>query len=150
MVKNLKKFLESKGTYVLFVKVPSFLTIITRSKRFRLSKGYYAYVGSALGRGGLYARLYRYACGPRKPFWHIDYLIINGALVIGFAVFKDHSEEELAQELSNRFSYIEGFGCGDDLINESHLFRIDDISVLINALMQNTRAEIIIITGDYK
>jgi Uri superfamily endonuclease len=40
----------------------------------RLEPGFYLYVGSALGPGGLRARLRHHVCHCVKPHWHIDYL----------------------------------------------------------------------------
>ena len=40
----------------------------------RLEPGFYLYVGSALGPGGLRARLRHHWCHSARPHWHIDYL----------------------------------------------------------------------------
>lgn len=44
-------------------------------------RGYYCYVGSAMGPGGLRARLARHLRQQKKPHWHIDYLL-RQALVV--------------------------------------------------------------------
>jgi hypothetical protein len=43
--------------------------------------GIYAYVGSALGPGGVAARLSRHIAGARKDRWHIDYLLGEGEVI---------------------------------------------------------------------
>jgi Uri superfamily endonuclease len=39
-----------------------------------IEPGYLVYVGSALGPGGIRARVARHARKSKKPHWHIDYL----------------------------------------------------------------------------
>jgi len=46
--------------------------------------GYYVYLGSARGPGGLRARLSRHLRWVLKPYWHIDYLVAS-ALLRGYA-----------------------------------------------------------------
>jgi Uri superfamily endonuclease len=41
---------------------------------FQFAAGWYAYVGSARGPGGLAARVIRHLCSPKPLHWHIDYL----------------------------------------------------------------------------
>ncbi|MEW6743860.1 MAG: GIY-YIG nuclease family protein [Planctomycetota bacterium] len=63
------------GTYVLVLE-------LRRARRLavgglgsvRFGKGYYLYVGSALGGGGLRARLQHHLAITVHPRWHIDYL----------------------------------------------------------------------------
>jgi Uri superfamily endonuclease len=40
-----------------------------------LRPGYYLYIGSALGPGGLRARLAHHLGKPARPHWHLDYLV---------------------------------------------------------------------------
>lgn len=47
---------------------------VGRLGRLRLRRGYYVYVGSALGPGGLRARLAHHARRAARPHWHIDHL----------------------------------------------------------------------------
>jgi Uri superfamily endonuclease len=42
--------------------------------RLQLQPGYYVYVGSAFGPGGLRARLQHHARRAARPHWHVDYL----------------------------------------------------------------------------
>ena len=66
---------NGKGVYVLILYLPHRRTIrIGRLGEFNFSDGYYAYVGSAFGPGGLAARLGHHLRKCRKPRWHIDYL----------------------------------------------------------------------------
>lgn len=64
-----------KGTYVLILRLtgPVSLTI-GRLGQFDFPAGWYAYVGSALGAGGLGGRLKHHLAPAQRPHWHIDYL----------------------------------------------------------------------------
>jgi Uri superfamily endonuclease len=63
------------GTYVLvlFARTNG-LVWIGRLGRLRLQSGFYVYVGSALGSGGVRARLAHHLKASSRPHWHIDYL----------------------------------------------------------------------------
>ena len=67
-----------KGTYVLIL-------YLKRNRRIRVGRrrdsshalflaGYYPYVGSAYGPGGLRSRINRHMIKDKKAVWHIDYL----------------------------------------------------------------------------
>jgi Uri superfamily endonuclease len=64
------------GTYALIMRLATPTDIaIGRLGAFCLPSGWYAYVGSALGPGGLAARLIRHRRRNKRPHWHIDYLV---------------------------------------------------------------------------
>jgi Uri superfamily endonuclease len=63
------------GTYVLVLSSRSTELIqIGRLSALQLQSGIYVYVGSALGPGGVRARLAHHLKPARRPHWHIDYL----------------------------------------------------------------------------
>ncbi|XSG85647.1 MAG: GIY-YIG nuclease family protein [Methylohalobius sp. ZOD2] len=63
------------GTYLLWLRSESEGECrIGRLGQLMLTKGYYAYVGSALGPGGLAARIKHHLAPIRRPHWHIDHL----------------------------------------------------------------------------
>lgn len=68
-------FPPEKGTYILILKLdaPAHLAIGRRGT-FDFAAGWYAYVGSAFGPGGLRGRLKHHLSPLTKPHWHIDYL----------------------------------------------------------------------------
>jgi Uri superfamily endonuclease len=67
--------LNQKGTYALILQASSTRHIqIGRLGKLALNSGYYLYVGSAFGTGGLKARLNHHLKRVIKPHWHIDYL----------------------------------------------------------------------------
>ena len=65
-----------KGTYVLLMQLDQPTTqTIGRRGTFDLPTGWYTYVGSAFGSGGLRGRLKHHLTPAKKnPHWHIDYL----------------------------------------------------------------------------
>ena len=122
------------GTYVLFLvlKMDANLTI-GRLGSFHLSKGYYAYVGSALGPGGLFSRILHHLSFTASPHWHIDYL---HAAATPLAVWYSESDRRLEHIwasvlLSSRRASIPvpGFGSSDCKCS-SHLFYYRQIPTL--------------------
>lgn len=73
---------SSRGTYLLlaWLSEPTRLTVGRLGKRF-FPAGWYAYAGSALGPGGLRARLARHANPHKRIHWHIDYMLERAQLV---------------------------------------------------------------------
>jgi len=67
---------EAKGTYVLIAFVAQMKRLeIGRLGAYDIVPGYYAYVGSAFGEGGLCARIGHHLESTATPHWHIDYLL---------------------------------------------------------------------------
>lgn len=63
------------GTYILLLELAEDRTVpIGRLGAFDLQCGWYTYVGSAFGSGGLRGRLKHHLTPPARPHWHIDYL----------------------------------------------------------------------------
>jgi Uri superfamily endonuclease len=66
---------RSPGTYLLVLHLDTDRAIrVGRLGEFHFRAGYYVYVGSARGPGGLRARLERHARGGARRHWHVDYL----------------------------------------------------------------------------
>ncbi len=69
------------GTYALLLELAHSKTLtIGRLGRFSFPAGGYIYLGSALGPGGLRARLKRYLTTECRPHWHIDHLLMAATL----------------------------------------------------------------------
>jgi Uri superfamily endonuclease len=82
-----------RGTYALFLHLEHDTPIVVgRLGTFHFPAGYYIYVGSALGGGGLSARLARHYRQQKKLHWHIDYLLAHARIV---GVRTDASGERL-------------------------------------------------------
>lgn len=123
-----------KGSYLLLVELPEEQAIPTGSLgSIRFPRGYYAYVGSAMG--GLKPRLSRHFQGHKKPHWHIDYLLpeasISGAIV---CETEERIECTIAQALSHRLDSIPGFGSSDCNCS-SHLFFATNGDLLKSTIM---------------
>lgn len=66
---------SDKGTYALVLQLESVKRIrVGQLGRFDFPRGYYIYVGSAFGPGGLNSRLIHHRRATVRPRWHIDYL----------------------------------------------------------------------------
>jgi Uri superfamily endonuclease len=67
---------EAKGTYVLITYAAQMRRLeVGRLGTFDIIPGYYVYVGSAFGAGGLRARVGHHLEATAHPHWHIDYLL---------------------------------------------------------------------------
>lgn len=72
------------GTYGLLLSLPQCRKIqIGKFGEFIFPTGHYIYLGSALGAGGLRARINRHLCQDKRAHWHIDWLMVECA-VIGY------------------------------------------------------------------
>jgi Uri superfamily endonuclease len=77
---------------VLLVDVAECCIVVGRLGCVTFPAGLYAYVGSALGTGGLAARVARHRRGQKKKHWHIDHLLEHGRIV---DVYVDATGERL-------------------------------------------------------
>lgn len=69
------KTLSGKGSYILVLHLPQDSAFtVGKLGHYALPAGFYAYVGSALGPGGLRGRLGYHLRPVRRPRWHLDYL----------------------------------------------------------------------------
>ena len=70
------------GTYALILKATTRARIrVGRLGDLQIEPGFYVYVGSAFGPGGLAARVGRHALKSKRCHWHIDYLRAHCSLV---------------------------------------------------------------------
>ena len=66
---------RAPGTYALILKNRKERRIIAgKLGQCKFSRGWYAYVGSAFGPGGLAARVGRHISRTKRLRWHVDYL----------------------------------------------------------------------------
>ena len=114
------------GTYIIVLEITTSQRIeIGKIGNFRFEKGFYIYIGSAHGPGGVKSRIKRHLKKDKVNHWHIDYLRKASAVVaILFNYSKKKKECAWASRLrsSSRLSTpITGFGSSDCLC-PSHLF----------------------------
>ena len=114
------------GTYALVFKTQrNKRLVIGKLGTLNLQPGYYVYVGSAFGPGGLKARIGHHRKTFSRPHWHIDYLseYLTPAEV-WYTYDATHREDHWSQVLANvRGASIPlpGFG-SSDCGCPSHLF----------------------------
>ncbi|MEJ2631859.1 MAG: GIY-YIG nuclease family protein [Acidihalobacter sp.] len=117
---------RSGGTYVLLCEAVGQARIqIGRLGTLTLCPGWYAYVGSAFGPGGLNARVGRHLRRDKPLRWHFDYLRPYVALraawyMAGQARCESHWATKLAR-LPGAAAPLSGFGASDHP-GASHLF----------------------------
>jgi Uri superfamily endonuclease len=120
---------DRPGTYVLilWLAVPKTITC-GKAGCFRFPAGWYAYVGSAHGPGGLAARLARHLRGTDRPHWHIDYLRSESQPVEIWYTLAPTREEcawsEALLALSGAHPPVPGFGASDCRCS-THLVHLD-------------------------
>ena len=119
---------DEKGTYVLIASVPQMKRIaIGRLGKFDIVPGFYAYVGSAFGAGGLRARIGHHLESTTSPHWHIDYLLqVAEPLEAWYTTADQKLEHHWANLLQNASQFripIARFGSSDYHRSRlSHLF----------------------------
>jgi len=106
------------GTYILWLYLPAGRVMnIGQLGMFSLPAGYYAYVGSARGAGGVRARVERHLRLEKRTRWHIDYLLPAAVVQAVWAGFDARQGEcEWAERLVQRGSarrIVPGFGASD-------------------------------------
>ncbi len=118
------------GTYALILSCSTDAFIqVGRLGRMQLQAGFYVYVGSALGPGGLAARIAHHRKQLKRPHWHIDYLRPHARLHriwYGYAVVRhEHQWAHAAQAMCGATIPLAGFGASD-CDCESHLYFFRD------------------------
>ena len=118
------------GTYALLLKLDKQERItVGKLGTFDFPVGYYLYVGSALGPGGLRARLARHRRDSqsssqsssrqagKKLHWHVDYLLQRAQLIEVWSVTSEERLEckwaEVDRGLSGAQVPVSGFGSSD-------------------------------------
>jgi Uri superfamily endonuclease len=119
---------EEKGTYILIANVGEMKHLkIGSLGEFDIIPGFYAYVGSAFGSGGLKARIGHHLESTAEPHWHIDYLLkVATPVQIWFTTANRKLEHHWADLLENTSSFrvpVARFGSSDyHRSRASHLF----------------------------
>jgi Uri superfamily endonuclease len=117
-----------KGTYILILQ-------LKRNRRIKIGRrkdsspillrpGYYAYVGSAFGPGGLKSRIRRHLRKDKKSVWHIGYLReVAEPVEVWVYSGEKRMEREWADALIRMEGSqpVEGFGNTDDRGSRTHL-----------------------------
>ncbi|MCD6457413.1 MAG: GIY-YIG nuclease family protein [Thermoproteales archaeon] len=129
-----------KGVYTLLIKIGEKIEAdVGALGRVKLDEGYYLYVGSALGPGGLKARISRHFRKSKKLKWHIDLLLVSeNSRIIG--VFCALTNEKYECKIVKRLielgatAPIKNFGSTDCSENcPAHLLKYDKLVTVIVA-----------------
>ncbi len=113
-----------RGAYVLVLRLKKAIHIeLPRVASDQLMPGWYVYVGSARGRGGIRARVKRHFRCKKTAHWHIDRLTVHAVEMAALAVADGHECELVGKLLKSlRFKVAAaGFGSTDCSLCESHL-----------------------------
>ena len=119
---------EAKGTYVLIASVTQMKRLeIGRLGAYDIVPGFYLYVGSAFGSGGLSARLAHHLESTASPHWHIDYLLgVAEPVEVWYTTARQKLEHRWAELLEKAPHFrvpIPRFGSSDyHRSRSSHLF----------------------------
>jgi len=121
---------KDPGTYALLLRAEQGQTLeVGALGTMTVRPGWYVYVGSAFGPGGLQARVRRHARGDGALHWHVDYL---RAVTTLEAIWYTHDAEQRectwATVLGNRDAAhvpMAGFGASDCGC-PTHLVAMDD------------------------
>jgi Uri superfamily endonuclease len=115
-----------QGTYALVLTNKRTGTIrVGRVSTMALQPGFYLYVGSAFGPGGLSARIKHHRQVAARPHWHIDYLRAACDLIEVWyttkAAGREHAWARVLAELPGAVVPLPGFGSSDCRCR-THLF----------------------------
>lgn len=131
---------SSAGSYCLelYSKQPVNIQI-GKHVNFSGKKGYYYYIGSAFGPGGLRSRIAHHCRPSARPHWHIDYIkSVIPIVAVAYtyeAVKKEHQWADILFE-SKDLTVLPGIGASDCRC-DSHFFfsphRQETLANLLNA-----------------
>ena len=119
-----------KGLYLLLIRVDSNIQVRVRGAPYNLQPGYYLYIGSGGGPGGVNARIRRHLVKKKSIHWHIDQITTNTDAHIIKAWICNNSwglymESRVALCLEKHLDPgPPGFGSSDDRHAKTHLFNI--------------------------
>jgi endonuclease-3 len=114
--------LSTSGVYALILFLPKEVTVkVGRLGTQKLPRGYYTYVGSALGKSSsnLKHRITRHLKKEKQRFWHIDYLLQDENVSIE-AVVAAETKKDMECNLNSHMKKtkkakvpVSGFGASD-------------------------------------
>lgn len=138
------------GIYIIFIENLVDQNIIIGSiGLIHFKKGFFAYVGSALGGGGLRPRVERHLRKRKKIFWHLDYLTTNEHFEITTIVLIPTSNKLECQinriiidklEKLNESETLKNFGSSDCKCHSHlHFLGKNKNSVIVDDIVKSIR-----------
>jgi len=109
---------NARGTYALVVHLANNCTLeVGMLGRFDFASGFYVYIGSAFGPGGLAARINHHLRKTDRPRWHIDYLrraaTITAVLFSRSELPVEHQWAATVAKMNRARIPVSGFGSSD-------------------------------------
>ena len=130
--------MPKSGAYIVVLKSGQAKTIqIGKLGQFNIEKGYYVYIGSAMGPGGVLARLKHHKNVSKKMHWHMDYLRAKTEFYEAYALYSPERKECEWAKLTARCELVSepmhGFGSSDCQCS-THLFYFSSYVKTIQAI----------------
>jgi len=137
-------YMDYRGTYIVVLKSEQPNTVqIGKLGLLGIHKGYYVYIGSAMGPGGVMARLRHHRKISQRPHWHLDYLRAQMEFYQAYALFSlERKECECANLMSKSeiaSEPINGFG-SSDCHCRTHLFYFSSHTKMVTAISRISEA----------
>ena len=130
--------MDYRGTYIVVLKSGQPNTVkIGRLGLFEIRKGYYVYIGSAMGPGGVLARLKHHSKISQRPHWHLDYLRAETEFYQAYALGSPERKEcewaNLIAKSEDATEPMKGFG-SSDCTCRTHLFYFSSHKKVVAAI----------------
>ena len=130
------------GTYLLLLECEQTIELpVGRLGQLKTEPGYYLYVGSAFGPGGIQARLKHHMQVATRPHWHIDYLRTVAKLIDAWCAYDVRLEHDWAQALLQSGAALvplKGFGSSDcGCITHLFYFKHRPVKGLLQDLLES-------------
>ena len=139
---NILEVPKTHGAYILVTAINSSCKVRVGSLgEVFLKKGYYAYVGSAMGPGGLFCRIRRHLSRVKRLKWHIDYVLEAGRVIcVAYTVSDVKLECEIASLIAEKYSIVVEKLGSTDCRCKSHFFflgkDLDSVEVFLDFLKE--------------
>ena len=138
----MKDNISVHGTYLLLLECDNkFELPIGTLGMMNTEPGYYLYVGSAFGPGGIQARVRHHQRIASRPHWHIDYLHTATELVDTWCVHGLRREHDWAHSLMQGETAtvpLTGFGSSDcNCVAHLFYFRRKPVKAELEKLLNN-------------
>jgi len=143
----MKDNISVHGTYLLLLECNNEAELsIGKLGEMVTEPGFYLYVGSACGPGGIQARINHHMQIAVRPHWHIDYLRTVAGLVNAWCAYGSRCEHEWAYRLSQSEAAkepLKGFGSTDcDCTTHLFSFKRKPIKAELEKMLNNKLASV--------
>lgn len=137
---------SESGTYALILQSGLAETIkVGRWGKLTLKTGYYIYIGSAFGPGGVRARVLRHCRLNKRKHWHLDYLRRYVTPLGAWCSYEPSQIEHQWATVVARMdgsNPIKGFGCSDCTCYSHFFFLATEPDFEVFSAGANSRPEV--------